>query len=118
MKIIGKFKVIIGDRGYDSKENHIIAKKYGLLAIIPAGNKDVPIHRTRGENRKRMKRHLPEEYNRRPIVETVHSVIKRKSGSFVRSRIPELSEKEIAMKIIAYNIRRIVILMILELFLL
>ncbi len=28
----------------------------------------------------------------------------------MRSRIPELSEKEIAMKIIAYNIRRIVVL--------
>jgi len=90
-EIIGKFKVIIGDRGYDSEENHIIAKKYGLLAIIPARNKDVPIHRTKGEHRKRMKRHLPEEYNRKPKVETVHSVIKRKSGSFVRSRIPELS---------------------------
>ncbi len=100
-EMIGKFKIIIGDKGYDSEENHIIAKEYGLVAIIPARNKDVPIHRTRGENRKRMKRHLPEEYNRRPIVETVHSVIKKKSGSFVRSRIPELSEKEIAMKIIA-----------------
>jgi len=57
-----------------------------------------------------MKRHLPDEYRRRPIVETVHSVIKRKSGSFVRSRIPELAEKEIALKIIAYNIRRIIII--------
>jgi len=43
-------------------------------------------------------------------VETVHSVIKRKSGSFVRSRTPVLAEKEIALKIIAYNIRRTVIL--------
>jgi len=57
-----------------------------------------------------MKKHLPEEYKRRSIVETVHSVIKRKSSSFVRSRIPDLTEKEIALKIIAYNIRRTVIL--------
>jgi len=42
-----------------------------------------------------MKRHLPEEYKRRSIVETVHSVIKRKSGSFVRSRIPELMKKRL-----------------------
>ncbi len=55
-----------------------------------------------------MKRHLPEEYNRRPIFETVHSVIKRKSGSFVRSRIPGQFEKEMASKIIACNIRRII----------
>ncbi len=59
-EIIRKFRIIIGDKGYDSEENHIIAKKYGLLAIIPARNKDVPIHRTKGENRKRMKKHLPE----------------------------------------------------------
>jgi len=43
-KIINKFDVIIGDKGYDSEENHIIAKKHGLLAIIQARNKDVPIH--------------------------------------------------------------------------
>jgi len=48
-----------------------------------------------------MKRYLPEEYKRRSIIETVYSAIKRKSGSFVRSRIPVLTEKEIALKIIA-----------------
>jgi len=109
-EIINKFDIIIGDKGYDSEENHVIAKKHGLLAIIPARNEDVPIYRTKGKNRKRMKRNLSEEYKRRSIVETVHSVIKRKSGSFVRSRIPEVAEKEIALKIIAYNIRRTIIL--------
>jgi len=44
------------------------------------------------------------------MVETIHSVLKRKSGLFVRSRTPELAEKEIALKIIAYNIRRTIIL--------
>jgi len=109
-EIINKFNIIIGDKGYDSEENHVIAKRYSLSAIIPARNEDVPIYRTKGENRKRMKKHLPEEYKRRSIVETVHSVIKRKSGSFVRSRIPEVAEKEIALKIIAYNIRRAIII--------
>jgi len=89
-EIIDKPGIIIGDKGMTQKEeNHVIAKKHDLLAIIPERNKDVPIHRTKGENRKRMKRHLPEEYKRRSIVETVHSAIKRKSGSFVRSRIPD-----------------------------
>ena len=107
-KIINKFRLIIGDKG--SEENHVIAKRHGLLAIIPVRNEDAPIYRTKGENRKRMKRHLPDEYKRRPIVETVHSAIKRKSGSFIRSKIPELAEKEIGLKIIAYNIRRVIIL--------
>ena len=39
-------------------ENHVVAKKHCLLAIIPARNEEVPIYRTKGENRKRMKRHL------------------------------------------------------------
>jgi len=51
------------------------------LAITPARDKDIPMHRTKGEDRKRMKRYLPEEYERRSIVETVHSVLKRKSCS-------------------------------------
>ena len=61
-------------------------------------------------NTKKMKKYSPGEYRRRSIVETIHSAIKRESGLFVRSRIPELAEKEIALKIIAYNIRRIIIL--------
>jgi len=109
-ELVSKFKIIIGDKGYDSEENHVITKRYNLLAIIPVRSKDVPIHRTKGEYRKRMKRHLSEEYKRRSIVETVHSVIKRKSVSIVRSRIPELTEKEIALKIIAYNIRRVILI--------
>jgi len=46
---------------------------------------------------------LPKEYKRRSIVETVHSIIKRKSRSFVRLRIPELAENEIRLKIVTYN---------------
>jgi len=109
-ELVSKLKIIIGDKGYDSEESHVIAKKHGLLSIIPVRNKDVPIHRTKGENRERMKRHLPEEYKRRSIVETLHSLINRKSGSFVRSRISKVAEKEIALKIIVYNIRRVIIL--------
>ncbi len=70
----------------------------GLVAIIPARYEDVTIHFTKGENRKMMKRHLPEEYKRRSTVETVHSVIKKRiickiknSGQF---------EKEIVLKMI------------------
>jgi len=33
-EIIDKFKIIIGDKWCDSEENRVIAKRYGLLAII------------------------------------------------------------------------------------
>ncbi len=109
-EIIGKFRIIIGNKGYDSEENHIIAKKYCLLAIIPARKKDVLTHRTKVENKKKMKRHLSEKYNKRPIVETVNLRIKRKSKSFVKLETLGEFEKENIMKIIGYNIRRILVL--------
>jgi len=55
-------KLIIVDNGYNSEENHIIAKRYALFTILQAKNKDVLIHRTKRENRKRMENHPPEEY--------------------------------------------------------
>jgi len=45
-EIIGKFKIIIVDKGYDSErgEPHYYQKIYGLFAIIPARNEEVPIY--------------------------------------------------------------------------
>jgi len=34
-ELVGKFRLIIGDKGNDSEENHVIAKRYDLQAIIP-----------------------------------------------------------------------------------
>ena len=46
------------------------------------------------------------EYHQRSKVETVFSVIKRKFGSAVYSRIEWLKMKEIKLKNIVYNIYR------------
>ncbi|MGC8672367.1 MAG: hypothetical protein ACP5TO_02540 [Thermoplasmata archaeon] len=45
-----------------------------------------------------MKRKLPEEYRERAKVETVHSVIKRRFGDFLRSMNKINSRKEEIMK--------------------
>jgi len=42
-EIIEKFKIIIGDKGYDSRRKPHYCQKHGLLAIIPARNEEVPI---------------------------------------------------------------------------
>jgi len=87
-EIVSKLRIVIGDKVYDSeKENHIIAKKHALLAIILARNEDVLVYRTKGEKREDEEA-FARRLQRRLIVETVHSVLKKKSGSFVRSRIP------------------------------
>ena len=48
-QLVSRFDVIIDDEGYDLKEDYVVAKKHGLLAIILARNEDKPIHRTKGE---------------------------------------------------------------------
>ncbi|MGC8620186.1 MAG: transposase [Thermoplasmata archaeon] len=106
--IIRKFTHIIGDKGYDSEKNHQIARSYGLISVIPARNEDVPVYRTRGYYRKKMKRKLPDEYRERAKVETVHSVIKRRFGDFLRSMDKINSRKEEIMKFLVYNITRII----------
>ena len=37
-------KIIIGDKGYDSEENHVIAKKSWSFSNNTLRNEDVPIH--------------------------------------------------------------------------
>lgn len=106
-ELVSKFRLLIG---YNLEENYIIPKKYDLLAIIPERKEEVPIFRTEEDNTKRTKRHLLKVYERRSIVETIHSITKRKSNLFIGSRIKELVEKEIVLKTIAYNIRRVIIL--------
>ncbi|MGC8716198.1 MAG: hypothetical protein ACP5R0_04820, partial [Thermoplasmata archaeon] len=54
----------------------------------------------------KMKRKLPEEYRERAKVETVHSVIKRRFGDFLRSMNKINSRKEEIMKFLVYNITR------------
>jgi len=48
-EIVSKFRLIIGDKGYDLEENHVIAKS--LFTIIPARNEDEPIHLKRKTKR-------------------------------------------------------------------
>jgi hypothetical protein len=39
--------VIVGDRGYDSEENHIMVReKLGAFSVIPVRNEGIPIWKT------------------------------------------------------------------------
>jgi hypothetical protein len=57
---------------------------------------------------KKMKRKLRDEYRERAKVETVHSVIKRRFGDFLRSMDKINSKKEEIMKFLVYNITRMI----------
>ena len=105
-----KIKSFDGDKGYDSEENHrIVVEELGAEDRIRIKNKDVPIHRTKGEYRKKAKRRINRlRANYRSKNETINSVIKRTEGSMIRSRNVGMQNKELLFKEIAYNANRLI----------
>jgi len=81
-------QTVIADKGYDSESNHKIAREmFNSKSIIPPRNQDIPVHRTNGWYRKKMKRDFDKEkYNQKNKVETVNSVIKRLMSDSIKSR--------------------------------
>ena len=102
--------VVVGDRGYDSEENHIrVREKLGSFSnVIPARNEDIPIWKTYGRYRKQMKRGYSKTlYHHRNKDETIISVIKRLFGEHVTSRSVKTQNRELWFRCIAYNMHRL-----------
>ncbi|MFW6172367.1 MAG: IS5 family transposase [Elusimicrobiota bacterium] len=101
-------QTVIADKGYDSERNHRIAREtFNCGSIIPPRNQDVPVHRTKGWHRKKMKRDFDKEkYNQRNKVETVNSVIKRVMNDSIKSRKVKTQNREMEFKMLAYNAHR------------
>ena len=102
--------VIVADKAYDAQKNHTLAHKYGALLITPLKNEDVPIWRTSGEDRKKLKRYFPKKkYNQRSKCETIFSVVKRKTGDFVTAVQFGMQKIELLCRFLAYNIDRLLV---------
>src|SRR6476620_12683191 len=106
--------IVVGDRGYDSEENHIMVReKLGSFSVIPARNEDIPIWKTYGRYRKQMKRGYSKTlYHHRNKDETIISVIKRLLGEHVTSRSVKTQNIELSFRCIEYNIHRLIHLII------
>jgi Transposase DDE domain len=81
--------VVVGDKGYDSEENHVLVRELlHALSVIPARYEHVSIWRTHGKYRKQMKRGYSKIlYGQRNKDETIVSVIKRLFGEYITSRL-------------------------------
>jgi hypothetical protein len=110
--LIGKLRKFLYDKAADAEYIHeFVNDSTPGKAIIPARNKEVPIHRTRGQYRKKMKRHFPEkDFKKRKRNETVNSVVKRLMGEEVLSVKWWMQDKELLLRFIAYNAYRISII--------
>ncbi len=97
--------VVIGDKGYDSEDNHsLVREDLHAFSVIPSRYECVPIWRTHGRYRKQMKRGYSKVlYNQRNKDETVISVIKRLFGEHLMSRLTRTQNRELSFRCITYN---------------
>ena len=99
-------KVYLGDKLYDSEKNHERARGYNARFIAPLKN-DVPVHRTNGRFRKKLRREFPEKlYHKRSLIESSFSAIKRKYGGVIYSRKFRSQKIELLTKVLAYDLEK------------
>jgi hypothetical protein len=113
---IKPLSVVVADKGYDSEENHIfVREKLKGFSIIPSRYENVSIWKTKGRYRKEMKRGYNKVlYNQRNKDETIVSVIKRLFGEYVTSRLIRMQNKELVFRCIAYNVHRMLNIVIIR----
>lgn len=100
----------IGDKAFDKEKNYeFFEEEIGEEFIAPVRNKDVPIWRTKGAHRKKLKKYFPKtKYHQRSKNETVISVIKKKMGDALYSVKFHMRKIELLMRAIVYNLDRLI----------
>lgn len=102
--------VLYADRGYDDNNFFkLVFEKLKAYPLILQRNLDVPKHRRSGTYRKMTYDVFDYgEYLQRNKIETGNSMIKRRFGSRAKSRICKTQKVDIIMRVIAYNIDRLI----------
>jgi hypothetical protein len=95
---------VYADKGYDSEENFQICHSLGIDPIIAIRSNAktglrARLLRTRGARYERL-------YHRRSFVESIMHSVKSRVGEDIRAKRPEMQEKEILVKLLAYNFER------------
>lgn len=100
------------DKGYDAEYNHkFTVEDLGAENFIKMVNKDVPVHRTSGENRKkakardRNKRGRPRK-NHRNKIESIIFVLKKVCGEHLTAMKAVNQRQQTRFRVIAYNAYR------------
>lgn len=108
MKLGKAIKYVTLDKGYDDEKVHQFIRECLMAeSIIPARNEDVPIHKTSGVYRKKMKRgYSRKRYHQRSKNETVNFVVKHKWGDSTLALNWRNQNKEIIFRLIFYAARR------------
>lgn len=101
---------VLADAGYDSHNNHRIARdELGLRSLIKTGGGRPTTKAPTSHYRRLMKRQLTgsqagKPYGQRAQVETVNSMIKRNLGDHLRSRTTVRRRREMSLRALVHNI--------------
>ncbi len=105
---ITSIDTVTADLGFDAQKNHDLVHVHDALLITPVKNKDVPIHRTKGADRKKLKRYFPaKKYHQRSKKETVWSVVKGMYGDSVSALKFHMQKIDLLCRYLAYNVDRL-----------
>jgi|TARA_Y100000034_G_scaffold108549_1_gene139001 transposase len=102
-------EVIYADRGYDSNSLfELCFEKLKAYPLILQKRLDVPKHKRRGTYRKLTYDVFDYgEYLQRNRIETCNSMIKKRFASNVKSRLNKTQRVDIILRVVAYNIDRL-----------
>ena len=91
--------VFIENKAFDSKKNHDRAEKSEAKFIAPIKNMKKQGSKIRDYRRKKLAENFPMEiYNKRSIIESIFSAIKRKFGSVVYSKRFKAQKNEVLLE--------------------
>jgi len=103
-------KLMLADKGYDSKTNRQYCLENNIEIHIPFRQWDKSRKQEAGKPSKRKlleKRFDQIKYNKRSTIEAINSAIKRTLGSYVLARDASQQQKQVTIKALTYNIERI-----------
>lgn len=100
-------RITLADKEFDSESFHELVEQEGGRSIVPTKHPEVPIWRTKGEHRKRLKRKLPNIYRfRSSCSESNNSAVKGRFSPVLRGRTFLQQERDLYGKYLAYNLSR------------
>ena len=99
-------KTVVADTEFDAEERfHEIVISFGGKGVAPLRHKVIPIWRTRGARRKELRRKwLGRSYRRRPLAETLNSMLKRGMSARLRGRTVWQQARHFYAKCLAHNL--------------
>ena len=115
MKYLSDLGAVFADKAYSSRMNcQIVADKKGVPFLC---FKDNATNRAKGKpawiisirSYKNNREQWLSAYHFRSIVESIFSSIKRRWGSFLRSKKRWMRKKELSLKVLSYNVKQVLL---------